>query len=518
IVMGAPLPIPLTVIRVGGNTNIDANCNPIVGGGTLIVGGVGGTGPYKYSMTSATGPWQTTTTFSGLSVGSYPVWVQDATTLVKSATLQVLGPLQINGNNADITFCNVQPVTLTATNAQNPNATYSWSPGGQNTASITVTPAATTLYTVTSTVPFTGANLLANGGFEGGNPAGFVAGYTLYAGGAYATTPGNGALYKISTAATNLCTNFTNPGAAEEGSNYFIGDGGTSPGEIFHLNLTGLTPTTTYSFSYWYMRGSVSAPFTPIQTSLGATVLGTVVASNTTWAQASYTITTDGTGAATVTLTNTSPTTSTNGNDFLIDNLQVQLLKTCTVTASMSVIINCTPAPVELISFNAVRQGAGALVTWTTASEKNSSYYIIEKSTDGINFYPAGKVDAKGNSNSMLNYSFVDPSISTGITYYRLVEYDINGASQYSAIKSVSKEGSSSVQVIPNPNNGIFVIATYDNNKSRVIILNSLGQMVYSNESTENLRNVDISALASGVYYLQVSTSTDAVTQKIVKE
>ena len=532
IVMGSPIPVPLSVVRTGGNTNLDATCNPIPNSGTLIVSGVGGTGPYLYSMTSATGPWQSSNTFSGLSVGTYPVWVKDNATptpAVAMKNLQVLGPLQINGNNSDITFCNSQSVTLDATNGQNSNATYSWTSNpaiamspSSTSPSITATPTAATTFTVTSTVSFTGSNLLTNGGFEGGNPFGFVADYANPPSTGYGTTPGSGAYYYVSTAATNLCTNFANPpGGAEEGTKYFIADGGVVAGDIFHLNLTsaiGLTANTTYTFSYWYVRGSVSSPFTPIETRVGSTVLGSVTASNTNWAQASYSFTTDASGNATITLKNTSPTTSTNGNDFLIDNLQVQLLTTCTVTASINVSIDCTSLPVELVKFDAAKQGNGALVTWATASEANSAYYVIEKSTDGVNFSPVGRVNASGNSSAVQNYSFVDPSISSGITYYQLVEYDINGASQHSAIKAVSKDGASNVTVVPNPNNGTFVVAMNDNSKARITVLNALGQIVYSNESTESLRNVDISGLASGVYYLQVSTSEEATAQKIIKE
>ncbi|HVD97013.1 MAG TPA: T9SS type A sorting domain-containing protein [Cytophagaceae bacterium] len=527
IVMGVVLPIPLSVERVGGVNNLNSDCTPSTGGGTLIVDGVGGKGPYQFSM-SSTGPWNPVTpttgtyTFTGLSVGSYTVYVKDAAATVASATLQVLGPLQINGDNADITFCTSQSVTLTATNAQNSNPTYLWSPGGQTTASITVSPVSTTTYTVSSTVTFTGSNLLTNGGFEGGMPAGFSAtgGYTNYVGGAYATTPGSGAYYKVSNLATNLCTNFSNPGAAEEGSQYFIADGGTSPGKVFDIVVSGLSANTTYSFSYWYMRGSVSAPFTPIETDWNGTPLGTAVASNTTWAQASYSITTNAAGGGTITLKNTSPTTSTNGNDFLIDNLEIKLLTTCPVTASMQVIIGCTSAPIELVEFNAVRQGNGALVTWSTATELNSSYYIVEKSTDGINFTPVGKVQAKGNSSALQLYSFIDPSISSGITYYRLVEYDVDGASQYSNVKSVNKEGENDVQIIPNPNNGSFMILFNTTGlTSKIIVLNTLGQLVYEGAYSEaNVRNVDISSLASGIYYVQIITDGETLVKKMLKD
>src|SRR5205814_8573577 len=47
-----------------------------------------------------------------------------------------------------LTICAGQSATLTATPSTG-GGTYSWSPGGQTTSSITVSPASTTTYTVT---------------------------------------------------------------------------------------------------------------------------------------------------------------------------------------------------------------------------------------------------------------------------------------------------------------------------------------------------------------------------------
>ena len=107
------------------------------------------------------------------------------------------------------------------------------------------------------------------------------------------------------------------------------------------------------------------------------------------------------------------------------------------------------------------------------------------------------------------------------ITYYRLAEYDIDGSVHFSEVKSVSQAGEIYVEVIPNPNNGTFVISrdNISEMKPRVSIVNSIGQEVYmTNEISTNLQNIDISYLSSGVYYLQVSTQEGKIVKKIVKE
>jgi hypothetical protein len=504
----------LNVVRVGGAyAGIDNSCNPTTTG-SLIVGGVGGTAPYTYSMTSATGPWVGTTTFSPLAKGSYSVWVKDNLGVVKMNTLKVLGAIQINGDDADVTICPPASTTLVANNLINAS-TYSWAPGGQTTASITVSPAVPTTYTVTSPVSLLGANSLANGSFEAGFT--FTAGYAANAGG-YGTTPGAGGYYLIGTAGNQLCTFFTGM-AAQNGTKYYIADGNNNAMDVFSVPLAGLTIGAVYQFSFWYAKGSPTPPNSPIDVKVSGVTIGSVLISNSAaWTQ--YTVNfTAAIANPIITLRNTLSPGNTDGNDFYLDNLELKTVTTCSVQTSINVLINC-PAPVQLLDFNAERQGAGALLTWSTANEQNSSHYIIEKSTDGISFQSIGKVKAAGNSSTVLNYSFVDPSVSTGITYYRIVEYDINGAAEYSTIKTVSKDGAN-VQVVPNPNNGTFVV-TLDNSgdlTSHIKILNSLGQVVFERtETVENLINVDISSLASGIYYLQVSTGEETIVKKIVKE
>jgi hypothetical protein len=501
----------LNVVRVGGAyATVDANCNLTTG--SLIVGGVGGTPPYTFSVDGS--PFSATTTYTGLAVGPHTVIVRDATTATSTATLKVLGPVQINGNDQDVDICVGQSVTLTASNMLNSSPTYVWSPGGATTPSITVSPATATTYTVTSTVYAN--NLITNGSFESGTPGGFVAGYTAHAGG-YGTTPGNGGFYKIANAGNSLCTFFTAL-PAQDGTNYYIADGNTASTDIFSLNITGLTIGVNYRFSFWYAKGSPTAPHAQIRTSVGATVLGTVIADNhTAWTQVIYNFTASAT-TATITLRNMLAPGNTDGNDFFIDNMMLQ--SPCTISTSVNVTTNCT-LPVELVFFNAVRQGEGALLTWTTAGEINSSHFIIEKSTDGISFTSVRRVNAAGNSSDILQYSLTDPSIGVGVTYYRLVQYDLDGTAHYSEVRAVSREGIASVQVIPNPNNGLFVILL-DNSgdvQSRVSIVNSIGQIVFdAGESSDPSRNIDISHFASGVYYLQISTDENIIVKKVVRE
>lgn len=108
------------------------------------------------------------------------------------------------------------------------------------------------------------------------------------------------------------------------------------------------------------------------------------------------------------------------------------------------------PLPVDFVSFDAQRRKQDVQLSWSTASEINSDYFEVERSSDGIHFRPLSKVAAMGNSNTLVNYTWIDRTPANGINYYRLRQWDLNGASEYTSVRSVffSRQ---TVQVYPNP-------------------------------------------------------------------
>ena len=67
------------------------------------------------------------------------------------------------------------------------------------------------------------------------------------------------------------------------------------------------------------------------------------------------------------------------------------------------------------------------MLKWSTASEHNSSYFDIERSIDGIEWGIVGTKQAAVNSNTQINYSYLDAINQFKIHYYKLVQYDIDG-------------------------------------------------------------------------------------------
>lgn len=111
------------------------------------------------------------------------------------------------------------------------------------------------------------------------------------------------------------------------------------------------------------------------------------------------------------------------------------------------------PLPVELLTFIAEKNDKTVLVSWTTATETNNDYFVIEKTTDFVHFSEVTQIDAAGNSNMLINYSITDYQPFSGVSYYRLQQTDFSGQTEYSEFAAVNFDptNQTSVMVYPIP-------------------------------------------------------------------
>ena len=110
------------------------------------------------------------------------------------------------------------------------------------------------------------------------------------------------------------------------------------------------------------------------------------------------------------------------------------------------------PLPVELIEFYAQQENATIRLNWQTASEINNDYFEIQRSKDGVDFASIGTVRGNGSTNIVSKYFFSDFSPLPGQSYYRLQQFDFDGAFEYSPILLVNNTFVQAV-IYPNPVN-----------------------------------------------------------------
>ena len=174
------------------------------------------------------------------------------------------------------------------------------------------------------------------------------------------------------------------------------------------------------------------------------------------------------------------------------------------------------PLPVQLTAFAAQRQADKAVaVKWTTASEKNSAYFEIQRSLDGREFASVGTVKACGSSSQPTTYAFCDRAFLAAALYYRLRQVDIDGQAAYSPVVTIAGD-QADVTLYPNPVQTTLHFATTAATAYRV--LNPLGQVLLQGTTAAGTATIAIGPLAPGLYHLELQTSTGRAMRKFVKE
>ncbi|MBL7814132.1 MAG: T9SS type A sorting domain-containing protein [Saprospiraceae bacterium] len=176
--------------------------------------------------------------------------------------------------------------------------------------------------------------------------------------------------------------------------------------------------------------------------------------------------------------------------------------------------ISSTPLPVEFISFDAQNtEGGKNQLLWATATEIHSQHYEVERSDDGTKFYPIGTVKAKGYG---AKYDFIDLAPKAGINYYRLKQVDTDGTFSYTKTEAVETgKGRKSIKVYPTVTKDIITIEDDKLNGGAVTIFNNMGQLVFT---AKQANRVDMSALPSGMYLVQVQAGNEQVVEKVFKQ
>lgn len=108
--------------------------------------------------------------------------------------------------------------------------------------------------------------------------------------------------------------------------------------------------------------------------------------------------------------------------------------------------------PVSWINFNVEVENKVVNARWSTSTEKNAHYFVLERSMDGINFEEVNKVPAIGESVTRQDYRSTDKAPLIGRSYYRLKQVDLDGTTDYyPKIITIQYSGPKKVIVHPNP-------------------------------------------------------------------
>jgi hypothetical protein len=178
------------------------------------------------------------------------------------------------------------------------------------------------------------------------------------------------------------------------------------------------------------------------------------------------------------------------------------------IALNENIINTCSPSllAVTLTSFEAQTGDLGTVtnVTWQTALESNSDYFLIERSLDGDHFETIGKQMASGWSDHVIDYAFTDENPMLGTNYYRLQQVDQDGVVNFSAIRSLTFSGDNNVlSVFPNPFSASLVLRFDQEMKDSNFewqLLDATGKQIKRQTLQSPITLVEMTQIPSGFY------------------
>lgn len=191
------------------------------------------------------------------------------------------------------------------------------------------------------------------------------------------------------------------------------------------------------------------------------------------------------------------------------------------------------PLPIELVEFNGKLVNEEVILNWSTSSEVDNDYFILERSFDGINFRQLGKIEGAGTISTLQNYSFTDKAPAPGINHYRLRQVDYNGSSTTFPILTINYniedyDFITQMMAYPNPHiDGALNVAlegVQENKTVTIEVYDISGNLLLSQETTANndgalITTIDEAAsLKPGMYTIVAKTEMTIQYTQLLKQ
>ncbi|WP_156140421.1 T9SS type A sorting domain-containing protein [Sporocytophaga myxococcoides] len=177
-----------------------------------------------------------------------------------------------------------------------------------------------------------------------------------------------------------------------------------------------------------------------------------------------------------------------------------------------------TILPVQFLDFKLYYPDKeSVLLNWSTASEKNNSFFEVQKSINGIDWKALGLIKGAGNSQGVLHYEYLETSGSSG--YFRIKQVDFNGDVSFSKILYSGNILFNNLMISPNPTSGNVLIQGVDLKVVQLEVFNSLGEAV-----TPQLKQLsegvimETQAWQSGIYFVKVNNFFEQKVLKLIVE
>lgn len=170
--------------------------------------------------------------------------------------------------------------------------------------------------------------------------------------------------------------------------------------------------------------------------------------------------------------------------------------------------------PVEMVFFNAQRDGNVAQLDWQTSSETNNDYFEVERAgADGL-YHPIGRISGHGTTSQTNSYTLTDEMPLPGINYYRLKQVDYNGQFEYEPVRIVEFPDDGTFKVNIWYSDGFHFLQSGNIGATEVTVFSEDGAIIYSTQTEDQNGILEINC-ANGVYYVRFENATESRTVKV---
>ena len=181
-------------------------------------------------------------------------------------------------------------------------------------------------------------------------------------------------------------------------------------------------------------------------------------------------------------------------------------------------------APVKLLSFTGLHNGNEITLSWRTTDEVNAKNFVVERSTDGINFSSIAVLAAATDGGSIKNYVTADSHPADGISYYRLKMVDVDGRFSYSTIIKMNTKNGSLINVYPNVATSVVNIEWNAHHAGNTMIqLFDLQGRLLSNKQILSINGfnrsqINVNSLPKAGYLIKLISDGETSTTKFFKQ
>jgi len=171
--------------------------------------------------------------------------------------------------------------------------------------------------------------------------------------------------------------------------------------------------------------------------------------------------------------------------------------------------------PIELTEMGVKQDADIAMIYWTTYTEINNDFFVVERSKDGQLWEEIGRIKGAGNSGVPINYSYPDFNPYNGISYYRLNQVDFDGTNTiYGPVVFINNCDSVNIIIYPNPSKGVFNLSISADAFVEIISID--GELIMNKSLSAGTFMFDLKAYRRGIYFVRIITKKGVFVKRIM--